>query len=192
MTDDEADPLEELVTEAEEQKEQFNEARTRLEEVRERLHTLVNELAEDDVLGAEEAEDIRTLIDAGEYGEARGAIEDARERAELAFDAEEKDVFAHQFEAAWSELRADVERIRTALVEFDDDLDREDLVDFLYGKYSNLNKGDIRATLDAFDQVRKTSLDTNQMARVLSAYDYDLQVRPTTEVLEAIEAEADR
>jgi len=85
-----------------------------------------------------------------------------------------------------------VEQLRTALLEFEADIEREDLVDLLYGKYSTLNKGEIRDTLDAFDDVRTTDLDTKQMARILSAYDYDLQVGPTTDVLEAIEREAGR
>ncbi|AFK19043.1 hypothetical protein E6P09_09675 [Haloferax mediterranei ATCC 33500] len=185
-------PLEDLLTDAEEQKEQFNEARERLQNVRQKLKSLVEELHEEDALNDYETEKIHELITDGKYGEAREAIVGARAKHELAFDDEEKDLFAKHFSESWSEHVEAVEQVRTALLDFSRDLSREDLVAYLYGKHSGLNKGDIRAVFDAFDEVDRTGLDVNQMARLLTAYKHDLRVQPTVDVLEAIEQEAER
>jgi Arc/MetJ-type ribon-helix-helix transcriptional regulator len=191
MSDDK-DPLEDLFVEAQQQKEQFTETMQRLKEVKGRLRGLVDDLEEEEAIDESDAEEIRALIADGKYGDAREAIRDARAAYKLEFDDEEKDLFARRFEEAWQEHVAAVEQVRSAMVDFSGDIRRKDVIDLLYGKYSGLNKGDIRAVFDAFDDVEKTGLSPKQMARILQAYKHDLKIRTTTEVIEAIKREAER
>ncbi|WP_199522903.1 hypothetical protein [Haloferax sp. Atlit-6N] len=188
----EENPLDDLLVDAQEQKEQFNEARERLQSVREKLKLFVQQLREDGTLDDDDAEEIYGHISDGQYGKARGAISEALSKKELEFDDDDKDLFARNFSESWEEHVEAVEQVRTALLNFSRDLSREDLVDFLYGKHSGLNKGDIRAVFDAFDEVERTGLGVNQMARVLASYNRDLNIQPTEEVLKAIKQEADR
>ncbi|WP_199517444.1 hypothetical protein [Haloferax sp. Atlit-12N] len=185
-------PLDDLLVDAQEQKEQFNEARERLQSVREKLKLFVQQLRDDGTLSEDDAEEIYGLISDGKYGDARGAISEALSKKELKFDDDEKDLFARHFSESWEEHVEAVEQVRTALLDFSRDLNREDLVDYLYGKHSGLNKGDIRAVFDAFDEVERTGLGVNRMARALTSYNRDLNIQPTEEVLKAIKEEAER
>lgn len=184
---DATNALEELVEEAEEQRETFNNARKRLQEVREKLREAVGTLESEGIIDESEADRIRGLVEGGNYGEARQAIAEARKSEVLEFDDEEKDLFARRFSESWEELTVSIESIRTELMELGDGVDREDMVAYLYGSRSGLNKGDIRAVFDAIDEVERTGLDKRQIARVLSAYKHDLKIEPTVEVLEELE-----
>lgn len=183
-----------LVEEAEQQKEQFNEARERLQEVRSKLRESVGTLYEEGTISDEERERIGSMIDNGDYGKARDAIETAAEGDALAFEDEEKDQFARAFETAWEDLAASVEEIRTALLELraKNQMDEDDLVDYLYGKHHNLKKGDIRAVMDAFGEIEMAGLSERDMARVLAAFNSDLNITTAEDVLAAIDDEVDR
>jgi len=189
MSEDNSDPLEELVVSAEENREQFNRARKRLQQVREELRGYIDTLEEEGTIDTSEADRIRRLVEDGSYGQAREAIREAREADTLEFDDEDLDQFARAFRDSYEELEASVESVRNALLELSGDVDREDMVDFLYGKHSSLNKRDIRGVFEAFDDVERSGLDHKQMARILSTYNRDLNIEPTVEVLDAIESE---
>jgi len=191
MSEDNSDPLEELVVSAENNREQFNRARRRLQEVREELRGYIDTLEEEGTVDKSEADRIRRLVEDGSYGEAREAIREAREADTLEFEDEDLDQFARAFRDSYEELEASVESVRNALLELSGDVDREDMVDFLYGKHSSLNKRDIRGVFEAFDDVERSGLDHRQMARILSTYNHDLNIEPTVEVLDAIEAETE-
>lgn len=191
MSETSDDPLEELVETAEKQRQEFNKARKRLQEVRVKLRDAIDTLESEGTIDETEAERIRSLVEDGQYGDAREAIKEARESEELEFTDEEKDQFARRFSDSYAELEAAVEDVRTSLLELGGDLDREDMVAYLYGKHSALNKRDIRRVFDAFDAVERTGLDNRQVARVLAAYESDLKINPTVEVLEAIEETAE-
>lgn len=183
----EGDPLEDLLEEAEDAKEQYNQGRERLQSVRKQLHEHVDELVESGTLSEGAAEEIRDTIEKGDYGEARERIRENK----LSFDDEEKDVFARNFEEAWEELEANVEQIRTELLRFDERLDSDDMVDYLYGKHSGLRKTDVRAVFEAFEDIEKTGLSTRQMARILSTFQHDLKIEPAEKILEYMQEEAE-
>jgi hypothetical protein len=191
MSEDNSDPLEELVVSAEENREQFNRARKRLQQVREELRGYIDTLEEEGTVDKGEANRIRRLVEDGSYGEAREAIQEAREAETLEFEDEDLDQFARAFRDSYEELEASVESVRNALLALSGDVDREDMIDFLYGKHSSLNKRDIRGVFEAFDDVECSGLDHKQMARILSTYNRDLNIEPTVEVLDAIEAETE-
>jgi len=191
MSEDNSDPLEELVVSAEENREQFNRARKRLQQVREELRGYIDTLEEEGTVDKSEADRIRRLVEDGSYGEAREAIREAREADTLEFEDEDLDQFARAFRDSYEEFEASVESVRNALLALSGDVDREDMIDFLYGKHSSLNKRDIRGVFEAFDDVERSGLDHKQMARILSTYNRDLNIEPTVEVLDAIEAETE-
>lgn len=184
-------PLEEIVGEAEEQRERFNEARSRLQQVRERLRNLVGEMVSEGTIGPDEGDRIHAMIDEGEYGRARDAIRDAREGA-LEFDDEEKDAFARRFSESWEEMEGAAEAVATAALDLERDIDREDMISLIYGKHSSLNKGEIRAVFEAFDSLPEGGLSDKQLARLLQAFNSDLNIRPTVDVLGYIKEEANR
>lgn len=188
---DEDDPLSEIVEQAEQQREQFIEARSQLQAVRERLREMVTDLEEEGTLGADEGDTIRGLIEDGEYERARQAITEAREEG-LEFEDDEKDAFARQFADAFEELNASVESIATAAVSLERDIDREDMIDLLYGKHSGLRKTDIREVFEAIDSLPEGGLSTEQTARLLRAFNSNLKQDPTVKVLEYVEEEANR
>jgi hypothetical protein len=191
MTDDES-PLEDLVAHAESAKQQYNTAQQTLQEVKEELRDLADDLYDEGALTESELNEIHGCIDRGDYGEARERLEEARQTARLEFDDEEKDVFARRFEQSFQEHEATVEQVRNSLLRLLDGVDRDDLVAYLYGKHSSLRKTDIELTLEAFEQVEKQGLDARQMARILASYERDLRIEPTTEIIEAIQKEAGR
>jgi len=195
---DDQDPLEDilvdqesLVDEAEQARKQYNEARERLEAVSTRLHETNGELYEQGLLSDEEWSDIERKIENSEYAAARDQMQEAIEADRLEFEDDEKDLFARRFSEAWEEQSAAVEEVRTALLDFSRDLDREDLVNYLYGANSGLNKTDIQTVFDAFEDVSEGGLSTRQMARVLQAFERDLTIEDTVDVLEAIKEAAD-
>lgn len=181
--------LEDLLTDAERQAEQFSTARARLLELKEDLRARANDLYQDEQISGEDFDDLIELIDEGEYGEVRERLDEARNPLE--FDDDEKDRFAAAFGESWDVLEASVEQIRSALLELDRDVDREDMVSLLYGKYSGLRKKDIRRTFEAIDEIETTSIDAGTMARVLSAIEPELNITPARDVIEAIQAEKD-
>lgn len=183
--------LEELVDEAESERERFNEARSRLQEVRKRLIRMVDTLEEEDTVPEEDTEKIRNLIENGRYSDARDKIKEARE-GRLSFDDEEKTAFARQFSDAWTEMDETAEAVATALLEYEETVDREDLVSYLYGKHSSMNKGDIREVFETFDEIPQDGLSTREMARLLGSFNRSLNVEPTERILEAIKRESDR
>lgn len=186
-----ADPLDELVSEAEETRQQYTEAQERLSEVKDRLREHVAELRQAGVPDAECA-DIDSLIDQGEYGAARDAIRSAREHHTLQFDDADKAAFASQFRDTIAQVEADVEQIRTTLLDLQErGMTEANMADYLYGKHSSLRKSDIEATFDAFGDIRRKGASTDAMARVLSAYNRDLNKTDAEAVLEAIQQEAD-
>lgn len=184
------DPLEDLYEEAESHRETFSEAQQRLTEIKDQLRDIVAGLEDEGVIGGREAGQLRSQITRGEYGEVREAIQRAREghSIDIVFEDGEKQQFADAFADEWASLVANVETVRNEILTLDP-YDRESLVAVLYGKYSGLRKGDIRATLDAIDDVSSTSITPQTMARVLSAYNHDLNITDGREVLEAIQEE---
>lgn len=184
------DPLEDLYEEAESKREQFSEAQQRLREIKTELRDVVDELESD--IGPGEADRLRKLIDRGQYGQVREAIKQAREghSVQLVFDDEEKQQFADAFAEEWLRLETIVENIRNEVLKFDP-YDREEMIAVLYGKHSSLNKGDIKATLQAIDDVSATSINRDSIARILSAFNRELNITTAREVLEAIEEEAE-
>lgn len=186
------DPLEDLYAEAEVQREQFTEAQQRLTQIKEELRGIVQELEDEDVISGHEAGHLRNLITSGNYGEVRESIQRAREghSIQLTFDDEDKQQFADVFADLWEELVANVETIRNEVLKFDP-YDREDLAAVIYGKHSGLRKRDIRATLEAIDDVGDTSTSPDTIARILSVYNRDLNITDAREILQAIEEEAE-
>jgi hypothetical protein len=184
--------LDDLVVEAEETRQQYTEAQQRLSEVKQRLREHVAELREE---GApeEECDSIESFIDQGEYGAARDAIQSVREQHTLQFDDADKAAFASQFRETFEQVEADVEQIRTTLLDLQErGMTEGNMADYLYGKHSDLRKTDIEATFDAFGDIRRKGVSTDAMARVLSAYKSDLNKTAAEAVLEAIQQEADR
>jgi len=192
MSDEGADPLENLYEEAESKREQFTEAQKRLGEIKDELRGIVKELENEGIISGHEAGHLRNRITSGKYGEVREAIQRAREghSIQLSFDGDDKQQFADAFADHWEKLVANVETIRNEVLKFDP-YDREELVAVLYGKYSGLRKGDIRATLEAIDDVGSTSITPKTIARVLAAYNHDLNITDAREVLQAIQEEAE-
>lgn len=184
------DPLEDLYEDAEAAREQFSSAQKQLRKIKETLREHVDALESEGLIDVSDAEQLHDLVDRGEYGRVRETIREARQPLE--FDDEEKDRFAERFGEAFDELVEDVEAVRNAILEIERGIDRDDMVDLLYGKYSTLNKRDIEATFEAIDDVSRTSLSPTQLARVLQAYDSSLNVRPTADVLEAVKKESER
>ena len=182
---DETEPLEEILVDAEERKKQFNEARQRLQEVRARLHDMVDTLASEGTISAGRAGELESLIDNGKYEQVREEIQAARQES-LEFEDEEKDAFASAFAQSFRELEANVEDIRTSLLELGRGVDREDMVAFLYGKHNDLTKRDLRAVFDALEEVERRGLSDKQLARVLQAYESDLNIEPTTTIVKEL------
>lgn len=182
-------PLDDLLEEAEEHRETLSTVQQRQQEIKDRLREHVAELDAADEIDEPSADRLRTLIGRGQYGEVRDAIQEARQSS-LAFEDEEKALFAERFGDAWDELEANVEQVRTALLSLERRTGRDDLVAYLYGKHSNLRKGDIEAVLDVVDDIGQSSLSTRDMARVIAAFDRDLNVTDAETVIKAIQEEA--
>lgn len=192
MADVDEAELDGIFAEAEEHHEQYTEAQDRLEEVNEQLHDYVARLYDRDTIGTAGRNTLTELIEAGEYGEARKLIEEAIADARLEFDDDERDAFAKRFASEFEELTMTVEGVRTALLGLraENDLTDDQLVSYIYGNHYDLTKSEIRTVLDTFGDLDESGLDTRDMARVLAAFNRDLAIESTIDVLEAIKEEA--
>lgn len=191
MTDDELEDLMEDIENTRETSQKFSQYQKQVKEAKRELAEKVQELEQEEEISGTKAEEILNLIQNAKYGEARKRLKEAYEKQGLEFDAEEKNIFANRFTESFEKLQGDTERIRNSLLELQRGVDREDLVTYLYGKHSKFTKKELRAVFDALDKISNSSFSTRDQARVLAAFDRDLAITTTKEILDEIEAEAD-
>lgn len=188
------DPLDDVFAQFDETKktsQQFSKYQKQVKEAKQELAQKVTELEEDEEISTTKAEAILNQIQDANYGKARQMLKEAYEKQGLEFDADEKNLFAQKFTEEFEQLQADTERIRNSLLELERGVDREDLITYLYGKHSKFTKNDLRSVFDALDKVSKASFSTKDQARVLAAFDHDLSITTTKEILDEIQKEAD-
>jgi len=193
MTEDE-NKLEDLMEDFDETREtsqKFSQYQKQVREAKQELAQQVQELEEEEEISTTKADEILRLIQNADYGKAREHLKEAYEKQGLEFDAEEKNIFAKGFTDEYEKLQGDTERIRNSLLSLKKGTDREDLITYLYGKHSKFTKKELRAVFDALDKVTKTSFSTKDQARVLAAFDHDLGITTTKEILDEIKKEAD-
>jgi hypothetical protein len=178
--------------EAEEASEEYSEWMSELKKVRQELAQTVTEKEEEGEISTTKSEEILNDIQNGQYGTARQKLKDALEKPGLEFDAEEKSVFAQNFEEAFNDLTRGVERIRNDLVELKNGVDRDDLVAYLYGKHSKFTKKELREVMDVIDRIEKQETSDSDLARMLWAYNSDLTLSHSQEIVEAIRKEVEK
>lgn len=110
----------------------------------------------------------------------------------MEFDAKEKNLFAKQFKEEYKKLQGDTERIRNSLLQIKDGVSRDDLITYLYGKHSKFTKKDLRSVFDGLDKIESLGMSTKDQARILAAFNHDLNITTTQEILEEIKAEAEK
>lgn len=185
----EDDPLDDLIQEAEERSQQISENQKRQQEVKSQLRERIKGYWENDEVSEDHAEKLLNLVDRGQYGRVRSRLEDIREDSGLEFEDEDVEAFADVFGEALDQLDSSVEKIRNDIQGLTRGVDRGDMVALLYGKHSSMRKGDIKKVFDAIDEVDSTNLSRKDKARLLQAFEPDLNIKPTTKILKAIEEE---
>lgn len=188
------DDLDAMVEVADDAREQFQASRERLAAVKERLHELVDEVdAEIEDVDDDRIEEIRGLVENGEYGRARDELRQLVQDNSLRFDDAEKQEFARAFASNWNDLRSRIEEIQQAVVELTlrEGWSEDDLIDLLNGKH-RINKSTTRDVFAAADSLSKMDPDDpKDAARILAAAKHDLRIEPTAEALRAIQKEAE-
>lgn len=188
------DPLEEIMEDFEETKEassKYAEYQKQVKKQKRELVEKVQDLEDEEEISTTKADEILRLVQNAQYGKAREHLKEAYEKQGLEFDAEEKNIFAQKFTEEYEKLQEETERIRNSLLELKNGADREQIIDYLHGKYSKFTKTELRAVFDALDKIGSSGFSTKDQARVLAAFESDLTMTTTKEILEEIENEAD-
>lgn len=188
-SDDTIDELEEHFEETEEASSQFSEYQQEVREKKQRLVQKIQELEHDHEISSTKAEAALKQVSNANYGKARQILKEAIEKQGLEFSAEEKNLFAKKFTEEYRRLDSGVDQIKTELLTLREQIDREDLIDYLYGKYSKFTKTELREVFDAIEDVTSSGFSTKDQARVLSTFNHNLTIQTTTEILKQIEKE---
>lgn len=189
---EDAGDLDELVTTAETARKQYHESQNELSRVKSQLSAIVDRIDATYDVPSKPLDQIRSLIERGEYERARDGIREVVSSQRLEFDDSEKRQFAEKFADEWNALVEVVEELRTGLLELQDinGWSRSELVDYLNASHG-INKTTTRAVFNALDDAeRASSSDPRTMARLLAALNRDLNIEPTTQAVEAIREEA--
>ena len=192
MTED--DPLDDVLEQFDETKDtsqKFSQYQKQVKKAKQELAQKVTELEDEEEISTTKAEAILNQVQNANYGKARQMLKEAYNKQGLEFDADEKNLFAQKFTDEFERLQSDTERIRNSLLQLERGTDRDDLITYLYGKHSSFTKSDLRAVFDALNKVAKSSFSTKDQARILAAFDHDLSITTTKEILDEIENEAD-
>lgn len=189
MSDDNS--LDDLIEEAEEQKQETAEVLQKSKQVKDELRDKVRELKEEGLISEEEMMLTLNKVDEAEYGKVREKICEARQGTSFEFEDEEKQAFAEDFKEAWDELEDSVEEIRNTLLDMQNGASRQDMKDMAYAKNSGLNKGEIDEIFSAIDKVTSSGVSTKKMARVLSGMKSSVTVSDAEKVLEVIQGQGD-
>jgi phenylpyruvate tautomerase PptA (4-oxalocrotonate tautomerase family) len=192
MTED--DPLDDILEQFDETKEtsqNLSQYQKQTKKAKQELAQKVTRLEDEEEISTTKAEAILNQVQNANYGKGRQMLKEAYEKQGLEFDADEKNLFAQKFTDEFEQLQGDTERIRNSLLQLERGVDRDDLITYLYGKHSSFTKSDLRAVFDALGKVGKSSFSTKDQARVLAAFDSDLGITTTKEILDEIKKEAD-
>lgn len=182
--------LEDLIEEAEDQKEKFSKVQERTKKVKDQLRERVKELSEEDILSAWEFDKALHQIDNAEYGKVRETIREAEQGTSFEFDDEEKEAFAEGFKDSWEELEEKIEEVRNVLLALTDGASRQDQKDMVYARNSSMTKSEIDDIFSAIDKLTTSGTSTKKIARCLSGMKSNVTVSDAETVLEEIKKEA--
>lgn len=170
---------------AKEKSKKFSETKEELVEVRKDLKEKLLSLKSD--ISEKKHDDIVRAIDRSDYGKARELLINAAKEVQFQFTNEDKKKFAKAFKKTLNELQENIELIRNELMLISEcDINRKQLIDYLYGAHSNLNKGDIQAVFEAIDDFEKTGVNLKILARVLNVFNRDLNITTAENILKYI------
>lgn len=186
MTEDDIDSL---IEETKQKSEEFSQAQKEVQKLKEKLRSTVAQMYDQEEISEGEYEDLKDLIDKGEYGKVRSEINNCLNKLE--FEDEDKQQFADKFGEGFQELEAVVEQIRNTLTALNatGDQDRETVIATIYGKHSSINKSTLRDVFDVVDSIESTGMSDKQTARAMSGLKSDLTVSDAEKVISAIKEE---
>ena len=185
------DPLDELIQDAEEQKEKTAREQQKSKRIKDELRDKVRELQEEDLLSEEEMMLALNKVDEAEYGKVRETIREARQGTSFQFEDEEKQAFAEDFKDAWDDLEESVEDIRNTLLDMQGGASRQDMKDMAYAKNSSLNKGEIEKIFSAIDKVTSSGVSTNKAARAVVGMNSSLRINDVENVLKTVKKQGE-
>lgn len=181
--------LDDLIQDAEEQRQELSEAQKKAKQVKDQLRDRVKELHNEDILSGNELQLALNQIDAAEYGKVRETIREAEQGTSFEFSDEEKQAFAEGFKDSWDELEASVEEVRNHLLDLKDSVDTEKQVRYIYGS-TGMNLSEVEKIFEVLEDFTKSSVDAEKAARALRGYNGSLKLSDTKKVLEIIQKEA--
>lgn len=159
----------------------------KIETIRSKLYDTVEEYYSKEIIDSEEQNKIAGYIEQSKFDKARNLLNKKYEENSLEFESDEKTAFAEKFEETYEEINDSCRKIEDSISKLNDGVDRSDLVDYLFGKHSKLNKGDIRTVLNTIDELNNGSLSTKDHSRIISAFNSDLNISTVEKILESIE-----
>lgn len=193
FVEEDEDPLDDLVQDAQEYGEQYSEARKKISQVKEKLRDLISKYEDEEVISRGKADDLREMVDESKYEKVRSQLREAKQGVDLEFDDEEKKAFAEAFQDTVSEIEENMELISTELLSLEDHGfdSNDDLIAFIFGKHSSVRKGDLEKVFDAIDEASNPDgFSRKQKAKLLQAFEPSLNIKPTKKILKLIEEEA--
>lgn len=175
IEDFDTDEIEEITETAQAQRERVKAEIQKLNEVQDGLHERADVLLENGFLDESEREAITAGIKDGRYGDVRVKLEAAA--PSLEFTDDEKRTIAVACSETLEEIVAEIELMRNAISRLaDKGWNQEDLVAYLYGANSKLNKGTIRACFDVVGETASDDVDDDDMARYVAHKAHDVTV----------------
>lgn len=189
----EEDPLDDLiqkVDKAEEHGQELTEKQKRQQEIKNNLRSYTMKLKDDEAISEVQADAILELVEEAEYGEARTLIEDSRDRSD-SWTPSEKNIFTDRFSSVVQKMEDDIDEMKNTLLKLEKGVTRDDCIAHIYGSNNSLRKTDIQKVFDVLEKLDKSSFSIEEKARVIRAFDSDLNMKPTKEILRAIEERAE-
>lgn len=172
-----ADDLQELLDEAQEESERFKDSKSRIEVIKSELREGLETKLENEDLSQEEYEKGKKKLEKGDYGKVREILDNA-DGPGITLDDEDKQEFADHFTDAWKDLESKIEQMRTDLVAMrENGIDRDRAEDAIYGRNSKMTRKEVERIFDVIEEIEKTSIDTEALARLLRGFNSSISLK---------------
>lgn len=189
---DEMDEILDKFEETEQVSQEYSRYQSEIKDAKQELAQKVVELEQEEKISTTKAEEISRQIQNANYGKARQLMKEALEKQGLEFDAEEKNLFAESFTEQYERLQENTEMIRNSLMQLKDkEVSNQQLIGLIYGSTGKYTKSELEAVFDSMDKINNNKLSLKDQARILAAFESDLTISTTKEILEEIKQRSD-
>lgn len=161
-----------------------------LESTQNKILMITSKMVNNGQMNDSEAGEINNLANQGRFDEALDLIEEYRDRDQLTFEDEEKQVFADRFSDVLDEVVDEIESMKDAIDNLQGGVSRKDLKTYIYGKNSGRTHKQVDSLFDAIDSLTSGGASNRKIAKVLTSFDSNLTISETETMIDEIREKA--